>query len=110
VQPLVTVRANGASRAEVAAGQPVRFTGSIEVPPGTGYVVGAEWDFEGSGDYPVTSPVPDKQTRATVSATYSFSQPGTHFVTLRGYSQRSGDKTTPFARLKNLARARVVVK
>lgn len=110
IQPLVSVRANGGVRAEVAAGQPVSFTGVIEVPPGTGYVVGAEWDFEGKGDFPVASAVPDKRTRTTVSTTYSFAKPGTYFAVLRGYSQRSGDKATPFARIKNLARARVVVR
>ncbi|MGE3689870.1 MAG: hypothetical protein AB7F98_00660 [Novosphingobium sp.] len=110
IQPLVSVLANGGARAEVAAGQPVRFTGTIEVPPGTGYVVGAEWDFEGKGDYPVTTRVPDRRTKATVSTTYTFTRPGTYFAVLRGYSQRSGNKTTPFARIKNLARARVVVK
>jgi len=46
----------------------------------------------------------------TLKATYSFSQPGTYFPVLRATSQREGDPKTPYARIQNLGRVRVVVK
>jgi len=110
IQPVVTVLANGRARVEAAVGQKVNFTGTIEAPTGTGMVVRAEWDFEGRGDFPVSTPVDGRSPKASVSASYSFIKPGTYFATLRGYSQRSGDVATPFARIVNLARVRVVVK
>ena len=38
-------------RTEVAVGQPVTFTAKIDMPPNTGSVVAADWDFEGAGAY-----------------------------------------------------------
>jgi hypothetical protein len=49
IQPVVTLTANGGPRAEVGAGEPVQFTATVEVPPQTGTIVSAEWDFEGDG-------------------------------------------------------------
>lgn len=110
VQPVVTAKANGGVRAEVKVGQPVTLTGVITAPPGAGGVVAAEWDFDGAGKFPEHSPVKVGTRTATVSITHSFDKPGVYFVTLRGGSQRQGDPTTPFARLQNLDRVRVVVK
>jgi hypothetical protein len=45
-----------------------------------------------------------------VKATHAFAKPGTYFATLRAISQRQGDAKTPYARIQNLARVRVVVK
>ncbi len=110
IQPVVTLRANGGVRAEVAARQPVRFTGTITAPPGTGTVIKAEWDFDGSGTFAQSSPVSGKAGTATVTTRHSFASPGTYFAVLRGYSQRKDAAGTPFAQVRNLARARVVVK
>jgi hypothetical protein len=110
IQPVVTLKANGGERAEVAVGQPVSFTGTIDVPPGAGSVVAAEWDFDGAGTFATSSRVPKGAKSVTVTITHSFAKPGTYFPALRGISQRQGDATTPFARIQNLGRARVVVK
>src|SRR5205085_8507988 len=56
IQPVVIVSANGVARAEAGVGQPVTFSAVIEVPPHTGRVVAAEWDFEGAGNFPVVEP------------------------------------------------------
>jgi plastocyanin len=112
IQPVVTVKANGGERAEVQVGKPVTFTAEIEVPPHTGTVVAAEWDFEGAGTFPVAgkfSPVDKTASRVTLSTTYTFSKPGTYFPTLRAVSQRQGDAQTPYARIQNLGRVRVAV-
>jgi|GEM_PF-6388750 len=49
-----TLTANGKQGADVAVGQKVEFSPAIEVLPGAGSVVAAEWDFEGAGDYPLS--------------------------------------------------------
>ncbi len=110
IQPVVTLRVNGGQRAEVAVGQPVTFSGTIDVPPGTGAVVAAEWDFDGAGKFPASSPVARGAKRANVSITHKFDAPGTYFVALRGVSQREGNAATPYRRIRNLDRVRVVVK
>jgi hypothetical protein len=112
IQPLVALTANGGERADVEVGEPVAFAAVIEVPPGTGAVVGAEWDFEGSGDYRVRASFSESDAakgRVTVEASHAFSEPGTYFPVLRAASQRRGDTGTPFARVQNLGRVRVVV-
>ncbi|MDF0541659.1 hypothetical protein PX699_04860 [Sphingobium sp. H39-3-25] len=110
IQPVVTLKANGAARAEIAAGQTVTFNGTIEVPPGTGTVIAAEWDFEGAGAFAVTSPLKRGLKVASVTITHRFDKPGTYFPALRGISQRQGDAKTAFGRIQNLGRVRVVVK
>jgi hypothetical protein len=112
VQPVVTLTANGGARAEVKVGQRVQFAGTIEVPPGTGKVVGAQWDFEGAGTFPVAGKfklTDPKGERATTATSYAFAKPGTYFPVLKVASQRNPDGTA-FARIENLARVRVVVK
>jgi hypothetical protein len=110
IQPVVTVTANGVARVDVAVGKPVEFSAVIEAPPNTGKVVAAQWDFEGAGDFPDASRITDPASRVMVKAVHSFSQPGTYFPTLRVASERDGDTRTPYARVLNLARVRVVVR
>lgn len=110
IQPVVTIAANGRARAQVRPGQAVRFTGTVTAPPGTGKVVRAEWDFDGKGDYPERASVKGGSESVTVSTSHTFDKPGTYFVTLRGFAQRQAAAGTPFAQLRNLARARVVVR
>jgi hypothetical protein len=110
IQPVVTLMANRGVRAEVATGEEVTLTGTIAVPPGTGSVVAAEWDFDGSGTFAVRSPVPKNVGSLNVSIAHRFDKPGTYFAVLRGISQRIGDPNTPYARIPNLGRVRVVVK
>jgi hypothetical protein len=110
IQATVDLKVNGGVRAEVPANQAVTFTATVEVPAGAGKVVSAEWDFEGHGTYPVSADVDTPQAQATFSATHAYSKAGTYFPVLRVTSQREGSKTTPYARIQNIARARVVVK
>ena len=109
IQPVVTLKAGGGERIEIAAGQSVTFTGTIEVPPGAGSIVAAEWDFEGTGGFAATSPIKRGAKRVTVSMTHRFDKPGTYFTGLRGVSQRGEASGTPYQRIGNLARVRVVV-
>jgi hypothetical protein len=110
VQPIVALQANGSICAQVSVDEAVTFTATIEVPPGAGKVVAAEWDFEGVGDYPVDARIDRPQERVSLSATFSFTTLGTYFPVIRATSQRQGDMKTAYGRIQNLGRARVVVR
>ena len=109
IQPVVELKVNGGVRAEVAVGQPLTLSATIEVPPNTGKVVAVEWNFDGDGRY-VPAELVDIKPAVTVKATHAYSQPGTYFPVLRATSQREGDPKTQFARIQNLGRARVIVR
>lgn len=110
IQPVATVLANGGAKALVRPGQTVSFTATIATPPGTGKIVSAEWDFEGDGTFPVQAQLPGApKARLTLTASHSFARLGTYFPALRVASERNGDATTPYARIQNLGRVRVVV-
>lgn len=108
--PVVSLKVNGRERVDVAVGEPVSFVADISAPPGTGKVVAAEWDLLGVGDYPVAGPLAASGANVSVKTTYSYAKPGTYFPVLRAASQRDGDSKTPYTRVQNLGRVRVVVK
>lgn len=108
IQPVIALSANGGERAEVKAGEAVAFAATIATPPGAGRIVAAEWDFEGSGDYPDPAEVQPAET-ARLTASHAYARPGTYFAVLRAALQREGDPGTPYARVQNLAQVRVVV-
>lgn len=113
IQPVVAVKANGGVRAEVAVGESVEFTAVIEAPPGAGTVVAAEWDFEGTGDYPVKEQFDDSNSsfsRLTLRTTHVFSKPGTYFPALRAASERQGNSKNRLCWIWNIGRVRVVVR
>ncbi|MET0489916.1 MAG: hypothetical protein ABW143_06765, partial [Acidimicrobiales bacterium] len=78
------------------------------VPEGTGAMVTVEWDVDGAAEFPVREAVVAGE-RAVVEHRHSFAEPGTYFPTVRVAAHRDGDGTTPYARIQNLARVRVVV-
>ena len=112
IQPVVRLTANGGERADVAVGEPVAFSALVEVPPGAGTIVAAEWDFDGRGDFPVTEPFTNEDlsyTTVRLDREHSFSAAGTYFPALRVTSQRQGQGDNPHGRIMNLGRVRVVV-
>ncbi|WP_159979362.1 MULTISPECIES: PKD domain-containing protein [unclassified Novosphingobium] len=111
IQPVVGLQADGATRAEVAAGKPVTLTAEARVPDGTGRIVGGEWDFEGKGRFADPAVLEfRKDGSAVVSVTHAFAAPGTYFVGLRVTAQREAEVGSPYGRIMNLGRVRVVVK
>jgi hypothetical protein len=115
IQPVLHVTANGGERAIVSVGQPVSLSATVETPPDTGKIVAAEWDFDGTGTFAVPQVIhkvdsTDSGAQMTFTVNHSFSKPGTYFATLRVTSQRDGDEHTPYGRIHNLGRVRVVVK
>ncbi|MCB1690699.1 MAG: PKD domain-containing protein [Halioglobus sp.] len=110
IQPLVAVSANGKSRTVVKPGQEVSFSATVEVPPGAGTIVSAQWDFDGEGTFPVAADIAaTPAAEQVITASYSFASPGTYFPVLRIESQRDGDSATPYTLIPNLGRVRVVV-
>jgi hypothetical protein len=113
VQPVVSLTANAASLADAAIGEDITFRAVIDVPPGCGAVVSVEWDFDGSEAFAVTEYiVPNDRVQDevfVVERTHSFPTRGVFFPTVRAAAERTGDPATPYARIQNLARTRVVV-
>lgn len=109
IQPVVSVEANGAGRAEVAVGQEMTLSVTAEVPPHSGTIIAVEWDFEASGDFPVRQQVNGADTSIALSATTTYSQPGTYFPAARVVAHREGDVNATARRVENLGSARVVV-
>ena len=108
IQPVVSLQANGGARADVSVGQEVKFSATMETPPNAGVVTKVEWDFEGAGDYPMSSQIkPASQVAVTTS--YKFTKPGTYFPALRVTSARQPDATDRYAQVLNIGRVRVVV-
>ena len=110
IQPTLTLLANDTVKAVVNVNEEVEFTSHIQVPASTGKIVSVEWDFEGKGDYPVKEELGEElKSETTIKRSYHFKSPGTYFVTVRVASQREGNTFSPFARIQNLERVRVVV-
>ena len=108
IQPVVSLAVEGGVRADVAIGDEVTLRATAQVPEGTGAIVSMEWDFEGTDLFPVQKSV-ETSARVVVEYRHTFETPGTYFPTVRVAAHRDGDTTTPFARIQNLARVRVVV-
>jgi hypothetical protein len=107
VQPVITLTS---TRILAKVGQKVTIRAKVEVPPGTGKIIAAAWDFDGSGVFAKKAKLPSKaMAKVTVLTTHSFSAPGTYFVTIKVESERDGDTASPYARIPNLARVRVIV-
>jgi len=109
IQPFVDLTVNDATRIDVEVGEFVTFAAVIQVPPGAGKLVGTEWDFLGTGSYK-TLPFGNPKQSIEVKTTFTYNTPGTYFPVLRVTAQREGDKNTPFSKIENLSRVRVVVK
>lgn len=108
LQPVVRLTANGGRRAEVKAGEPVKLTAFVEVPPGAGSIIAAEWSF-GDGSAYVSAPLGKPSPRVTVRTRHRFERPGTYFVTLRAIAHRRAERNAVFGRIQTLDRVRVVV-
>lgn len=111
VQPIVDLTVNGKKRADIIKAQSLTFVAIVDIPPGSGKLVLAEFDFDGSGKFSV----PGKfkiinNNTAVVKVKYKFLSESTFFPTVRVASQRQGDANTIYTRIQNLDRVRVVVK
>ena len=113
-QPMVTLLADGSESAEIEAGQSVTFTARVQLPETAGAFEAADFSFEGGAyemcDCTVREQAATEQTaaQAEVTCRHRYAAPGTYYAVVRVISNRNpGD---PYTRLRNLARARVIVK
>jgi hypothetical protein len=109
MQPVVQLTVNGKERADISVGESVTFDAQIQVPPGAGKVVAAEWDFYGAGDYPDAADIGAAGSSVDLKASHTYTKPGTYFPVLRAASQREGNPDDAFTRVLNIDRVRVVV-
>ena len=111
IQPVVRATVDGGKRVAVAPGEEVRLSADVSVPPGAGSIVEVAWDLDGSGEFITKEPISETDaTNLSLERTISYPTPGTYFPTVRVVAQRDGDASTPFTRIYNLDRVRVVVK
>jgi hypothetical protein len=109
IQPVVSVRANGSSRAEVKVGAPVTLEVEGEAPPRAGTIIAVEWSLDGSGQFAAEPGVDGKSTSIQMSKTHRYDKPGVYFATARITSHCGSDVKAQHRRLVNVASARVVV-
>jgi hypothetical protein len=113
VQPVPTLTVDGTDHIDVGVGEAVTFVGRVDMPPGAGVVVDAEFDFDGSGEFPEHHrPTPGGAgplTSVSFTTTHAFDEPGTYFPSMRVTSHREGDRRSLYARIQNIARVRVGV-
>ncbi|KQP70019.1 hypothetical protein ASF40_09280 [Microbacterium sp. Leaf288] len=109
VQPIVSLTVDGSERAEVTVGEEVELGVSAATVDAQSRIVEVRWDLDDSGEFAVRSDV-TATTEVDQSIRHSFSEAGTHFVSVKVTAQQHGDTETPFARVDNLARVRIVVR
>jgi len=115
IQPVVSLMVDGAKRADILAGETVTLEAIIEVPENTGKIVSAAWDFDGSGSFKLRVDLEEistgnKGSQVELVSEHTFRETGTYYPVLRVASQREGNSASPFTRIQNLDRVRVVVK
>jgi hypothetical protein len=109
IQPVVSVRANGASRAEVKAGAAVTLEVEGEAPPHAGTIIAVEWSVDGSGQFVAEAGIDGKSASIKLAKTQRYDKPGVYFASARITSHADGDITAQHRRMVNVASARVIV-
>jgi len=110
IQPVASVTANGAERADAHVGETVTMQVKAAVPPGAGGIVSIEWDVDGTGTFPLRQDgIDGHAAELECSTAHRYDSPGTYFVTARVTSHRDGDVHAQRCRIETLGQARVVV-
>ena len=110
LQPTVQALANGEKAVTVKAGDSVVFTAKIQVPPNSGSVTKAAWDYEFTNDFSQAEELHEEADGSvTVRSTHRFDIPGTYFPVIKVQSNRNGTLDDIFTQCKNLDRVWVNV-
>jgi hypothetical protein len=107
IQPVVSVTANGSSRADVRVGDAVTL--HVRAATHLGTIIAVAWDVDGSGAFALRDDIDTTAKSVTSTRTHRFERPGTYFATALVESHRDGDVSAESRRIPNLAAARVVV-
>lgn len=100
LQPIVKLMAAETDCVRIRAGEKVDFSIVVELPDGAGTLERVEWNPYGLG-------FSDGETPCGLTRSFVYKKPGTYFASVRIQSNRQpGDAYT---RLRNLARARIIV-
>ena len=131
LQPSIDLMANGGKRAEISAGDTVRFRAECELPSGTGKFTGAEFSFDADPSYPVHLQVrtgipevhadkerPDENAvylsadgeHALICGSCRYEKAGTFYAYARIRAQRQGQQNDLFTTVMNISEARIVVR
>ncbi|HEY3851221.1 MAG TPA: PKD domain-containing protein [Steroidobacteraceae bacterium] len=109
IQPVVSVRAGGSSRANIRAGASVTLEVEGEAPPRAGSIIAVEWSLDGDGRFEAVEGIDGKSASVRLTKTHRYEKPGVYFATARVTSHMAGDVNAQHRRLVNVASARVVV-
>lgn len=121
VQSVVTLLANKCECAHVKVLEPVNLEAVIELPPGAGRVVAADFSFEdipsdyagiGLESYQDKGVISQGETenQMTATITHVYEKPGTYFAAVRIKNNSCPDgRRDPFLDIRNIARARIIV-
>lgn len=120
VQPVVTLSANGAVCAAVQAGEKVTLTATAFMPKNAGGITEicidpvAEKVFPNPHAFahaiPFETVKKDGLSGATGSLETVYDKPGTYYAAVRVKGNRRGDAGEPFTQIRNIARAKIIVK
>ncbi|MHA8065268.1 PKD domain-containing protein [Aquirufa sp. ROCK2-A2] len=110
IQASVQLTITGKKKIETKRGQIFVMKVATQLPPNAGKIVSVEWDLDGSGKFATKENKVALNKNGVFQISHSYSKPGVYFPTVRIASERNGDANTPFARIQNLDRVRVIVK
>lgn len=113
IQAKITLHADGKAKTNISSGETVGLTAHISSVSGSGDLVEVLWDF-GNGSFAQATAVTDLHQNDDGSYivnvnTPEFTEPGTYFATVKIATQIPRYQGTPFAKVYNLARARIEV-
>lgn len=119
MQPVPILLANGGACARVKVGEEVTFMVEAVVPEGAGEIVAVYGDYEDHGVLSAKDAFCDALPferkdcgglrGAAATFRHAYDKPGTYFASALVASSRDAEDKDAFTRVKNLARARVIV-
>jgi hypothetical protein len=108
IQPTVSLEGPSGASTSVSVGQPVTLHATAATPDKS-RIVAFEWDGDADGRYEHVESVPAEH-HSSSELTVRFDRPGDYFPAVRVVSRRDSTDRSPFARMQNVARVRIVVK
>lgn len=114
IQATILASANGSKHTTAKTQDVIQISAEVEIPINTGDLVYAAWDFYGLGEFKneidlSTAKISEDGSMVEFSTSHSFDISGTYFPTIRIATQREGEKQSPFAKIYNLSRVKVVI-